>query len=110
MLRRLNNLYGRIIPHLGREVGRQRHLREAPTPIVLQVAGPRDLEDRLHGEGVVQRDGSLAEVDIEESGGVAGEPAGLGADGAAGNGPEGAVGGDGHAAAWVVMSAGFFVE
>lgn len=55
------------------------------------VAGAGDLEDLLHREGVVERDGALAEVDVEEGGGVAGEPAGLDTDGATGDGPEGSI-------------------
>lgn len=100
MLRRLDDLDGGVVPNVGREIGRQRHLRKAPAALVLLIAGTRDLEDWQHGEGVVEWDGACAEVDVEEGGRVAGKPAGLDADGAAGDGPEGAVRGDGHAAAW----------
>lgn len=44
-------------------------------------------------------DGAETEVDVEEGGFVALEPAGLDAEGAAGGGPVGAVGGGGDAAA-----------
>lgn len=100
MLRRLNDLYRRIIPNLRSEVCWQRHLRQAPTTLVLLVAGTRDLEDGLHREGVVEWDSALAEVDVEEGGRVAREPAGLGADGAASDRPEGSICRDGHAAAY----------
>lgn len=87
MLCGLNDLDGRIVAHLGGEVGREGHLRQTETPVVLHVAGTEDLEDWLHGEGVVRRDAPGTQVDVEESGGMAGEPAGLDPDGAAGDGP-----------------------
>jgi len=63
------------------------------------------LKDGNHREGHVGwsaswSGGAKSEVHVEECGGVALEPAGLEGDGAASYGPEGAVCGCGHAAAW----------
>lgn len=88
MLRRLHHLNGCIIAYLRRVIRRQGHLREAEAAVVLLVRRAEDLEDLLHGEGVVLWNGAFAQVDVEEGGGVAGEPAGLDADGAAGDGPQ----------------------
>lgn len=99
MLRRLNDLDRSLVPNLSCEIRRQRHLRKTPAAVVLLVAGTRNLKDGLHRLGVVEGDLAGAEVDVEEGGGVAGEPAWLDADGAAGDGPFRAVRGYGHSAA-----------
>ncbi len=64
------------------------------------LCGPYDLEGRHHVEGHVEWDLAEADVDVEEGGGVALEPARLDGEGAALDGPFGAVRGHGHAAAW----------
>ena len=114
MLRRLNNLNRRILPHNRRIINRQRYLRDADTAIIRYVVGPHDAKDGLHGQGVVVGHGADAEVDVEEGVGVALEPARLEADGAAADGPFGAVGGHGHSAACVgggfVSLEGFWVR
>ena len=99
MLRQLNHLYRRIGADPGRIVGGQRHLRETEVAVVLLIAGTGDLEDCLHGQGVAGRDGVIAKIDVKEGGGMAGEPAWLNADGAAGNGPEGSICRHWHASA-----------
>ena len=81
---RLHNLNGRIPPHNRRIIRRQRHLRQTKRARIRLLCGARDLEDGHHGEGHVGWEGAVAEVDVEEGGGVALEPAGLEGDGAAG--------------------------
>lgn len=98
---RLNDLNSRQITHLDIDgVVRQRHLGQAEGAGVGVAGGTDDLEGREHGEGDVGWLRAEAHVDVDEGGGVAGEPAGLDSDGAAVYGPFGAVGGGGHAAAW----------
>jgi hypothetical protein len=105
MKRRLHDLNRRIIPDIDRRVRREGHLWEAESARVRVLVGPDDLEYAGHGEGHVGGTaagtvGAEAEIDVEEGGGMALEPAGLYGDGAAFEGPQGAVGGCGHAAAW----------
>ena len=87
MLCRLDDLYGCIVTDFGGEVGWQRHLWQTETPVILHIGGAGDLKDGLHVEGVIQRDGAFAQIDVKECGGVTGEPAGLNTDSAAGDGP-----------------------
>lgn len=100
MHRGLNYLNRRIRAQDGRIIRRQRHLRQTNRARVGLLGGPGDLEDGDHGQGEVLRHGAFAQVDVHVGGGVALEPAGLQGDGAAGDGPERAVGREGHAAAW----------
>lgn len=97
MLRSLHHLNRSILPDYRGEVSRQRHLRQADRAVVQRVAGTGDAEHGLHDQGVVLRHRAFAQVDVDESAGVALEPARLDTHGAAGHGPFGAVVGQGHA-------------
>jgi len=96
---RLDDLDCRIIARLNCRVYRQGHLWQTEGSRVRILAGPHDLECRNHRVGHVDWDGSVAEVDIEESSGMALKPAGLYSDGPAADGPKGAVLRRRHAAA-----------
>ena len=100
MLGRLNDLDRRMITHLDTRVGWEGHLWEAPSARVGFVGGADELDAVHHDIRHVGRDGAEAHVDVDEGRGVAGEPAGLEGEGAAGYGPFGAVGRGGHATAW----------
>lgn len=118
MHRRLHNLNRSIIPHIHRRIRREGNLRQTKRSRIRSLAWPSDLEHWHHGErhvwgtaerGIIFRTiVAESEVDVEEGGGVALEPAGLDGDGAAGYRPVGAVAGGGHTAAWRVMSAEWF--
>jgi len=97
---RLDDLNGGIIADLDARIDGQRDLGQTEGAGVGACAGAVHLEDGDHGVGHVDGDGAEAEVDVEEGGQVAGVPARLDGDGAAGYGPEGAVRGGRHAAAW----------
>ena len=99
MHRALDHLNRSIPPFHRRIIRRQRHLRQTKRARVRQARGAGNLEDGHHGQGHVGRERSVAQVDVEEGGGVALEPARLNGDGSAGEGPECAVGREGHAAA-----------
>lgn len=101
----LHDLDGGVIARLDGHVGGQGHLREADRARVGVLGGPQDLEGRDHGEAHVPGPavgpvGAEAHVDIQESRGVALEPARLEGDGAACRGPVGAVCCCWVAAAW----------
>ena len=92
VLRILDDLYRRIVPFVHSDVGRKRHLRHAEfLARVGFIIGARDLPHLLHGQRVVAGHGAKAQVDVEEGGAMAGEPARLEGDGAAVNGPVGSV-------------------
>ena len=74
-------------------------MRETDAPRVDGILRARDLEHGLHDHGKVLGQGAVAEVDVEEGGCVAVEPAGLEAYCAAADGPESPVFGARHASA-----------
>ena len=87
MDRRLDHLNGGIPADHGGIIRGQRHLRQTEGAGVRLAGGAGDLEDGLHGQRHVGWEGAVAQVDVEEGGGVALEPAGLDGDGAARDGP-----------------------
>jgi hypothetical protein len=92
MLRRLHNLQCRIVPTSHRDIRGKRHLRQAHIQRRIRIiTRSRDLEDREERMRVVGWDGAETDVDVEVSGFMAGEPAGLKGDGAAGERPVGAI-------------------
>jgi len=100
----LDDLDGGIVTDVHGGVGREGDLRQAEGAGVGSVAGTVDLEDGHHGEGhvggtAVRAVGAEAEVDVEEGGAVALEPAGLEGEGAAEEGPGCAVAGGAHSSA-----------
>lgn len=106
MYGRLHDLDRRVVAHARARVGGKRHLRQAEGARIWVLARADDLEDGHHGEGHVGRPmvgpvGAETEVDVEEGRSVPVKPTWLQGDGAASCGPEGAVGGGAHAAAWV---------
>ena len=88
-----------VVADVERRVCRQRHLREAEGAWVGVRSWPDDLEGRHHDMGHVDRNGTIAHIDINEGTGMARKPARLDGDGAAFNRPESAVGAGRHAAA-----------
>ncbi len=113
----LDELDRRVVARLDGGVGWERDLGQADGAWVGVLGGADDLEGRDHGVAHVGRPMEVvveirpfvaeAQVDEDEGRGVALEPARLESDGAAGRGPEGAVGCCGHAAAWWVSVGGF---
>lgn len=106
MLRNLHNLDGGIITGLDRGVCRQRHLGDADCARVGIRRGTDDLDGRHHRVAHVRRTaaravGAETQVDVDEGGLVALEPARLKCNRAAQGGPIGPICGDGVAAAWV---------
>lgn len=101
MLRGLHHLNGRVLPYDRREVRWQRHLRHAERAVVQLVRRTGDAEHGLHDQGIVERRGTLAQVDVDERTGVSAEPARLDTHGAPGHGPLRTVVRHGHAAAFV---------
>lgn len=96
MRRQLHDLDRRIVARLDSKVGRHLHLRQAQRPRVGPVRRAQQLPRGLEVVGEVQRSSVgpvrvQPDVDIQEGGGVAGEPAGLEGDGAACRGPVGPV-------------------
>lgn len=104
MLSRLDDLYRRIVPHDGGVVDRQWHLRETETAIIQCVAGAGDFKHGHHVQGVIEGNGPVAEVDVEEGGGMAGEPARLQPDSTTGDGPFGTVLRDGLASTCAIIN------
>lgn len=96
MLRRQHHLDRRIITRAHTHIGRQRHLRHTDGTRVRVVGGTFDFKDREHGVTHVGRDGTPADVDVDEGRLMAAEPAWLHGDSTTGDGPFGAVAGGGH--------------
>lgn len=100
MQRHLDHLNRRIIPRLDGEIRRERDLGETEGAREGIARGTRDLEDGEHLVREVARVVAEVHVEVEEGGGVAAVPARHDFDGSAGDGPECAVLGYGHAAAY----------
>ena len=77
MLRRLDNLDGRIIANLWLVARRERDLRETECTVVLLVRGPCDLEDGNHGVREIEWLVAEAHIDVEHGLSVTWEPSGL---------------------------------
>lgn len=102
MLGRLDKLNSSVITRADADVRRQRHLWQAHGTRVRIVRRARDLEGRNDGVAHVFRDLAESEVDVDQGGCVAREPARLEGDCTAADGPFGPVGRSGHTAAWEV--------
>ena len=87
MLGCFDDLKGRIVAHLHRRIRRKWQLRKAPSARVGVVRGSKELDTFHNHIGHVGWDSAEAHVDIDESGAVAGKPARLEGEGAAGDGP-----------------------
>lgn len=100
MQRDLDDLDSGVIAGLQAGVHRQRHVRQTEAARVRISAGAGHLEDGQHDVGHADGLRSVAHVDVEEGGRMAGVPAGHDGDRAAAQRPVGAVSRGCNSGAW----------